>query len=576
LEGEAKIHLSYFYRGLARILKPGRVAMVHVAQIPRMKRTGGRGIFDFRGLNIRLSERAGLIFEYDWCVTKNPQALRNGTRVATPNGWSEIQSLRVGDYVIGSDGSPTEVLGVYPHEVRPMYRVTFQDGRYLDTDEKHLWTVRNRRGDSRDMTTGEMMAEGLKTPSNSYRFSIPMISNPVEYQWNFDLPIDPYTLGVLIGDGSIVDRDVGLCTDLEIIDSMPLPTGHSVVIRPNKFRANGTVATAGIKGGKWHDNQILCSLRLLGLQGKRSYEKFIPEQYMLASVDNRFSLLQGLLDTDGTVKKNGVVRYSTTSQKLCEDVRRLVESLGGYCTVKEYDEDFRDHKLFDMCVVIDTERCPFRLKRKAVRWKKKKRLNNRNVVSIQRVGESECTCIEVAANDKLYVAEGCIVTHNSQAIRTKSHNLQFAGLERDRANARGALPDYLLKFVADGENAVPINEEGEVSRNDWIQWAEGCWDWHTIRETDTLNVSEGRSENDTKHICPLQLPVIRRLIKLYSNKGELVFSPFTGIGSEGFEAIKLGRRFLGCEIKKEYIAAAKKNLERATNSSGSKSIDLFE
>ena len=510
LEGEAKIHLSYFYRGLARILKPGRVAMVHVAQIPRMKRTGGRGIFDFRGLNIRLAERAGLIFEYDWCVTKNPQALRNGTRVATPNGWSEIQSLRVGDHVIGSDGSPTEVIGVYPHEVRPMYRVTFQDGRYLDTDEKHLWTVQNHRGDSRDMTTGEMMAEGLTTPSNNYRFRIPMISNPVEYKCNPVLPVDPYTTGLFVGAIS---------------------------------------------------NQ---------------HDKFIPQQYLFASVENRFALLQGILDACGGFDENGLVRYSTTSPKLCEDVRRLVESLGGYCIVNANDKDLNDQKLFDMYVMVNSDQCPFRLKRKASRWKKKKRLNNRNIVSIQRVGESECTCIEVAAPDKLYVAEGCIVTHNSQAIRTKSHNLQFAGLERDRANARGALPDYLLKFVADGENAVPINEEGEVSRNDWIQWAEGCWDWHTIRETDTLNVSEGRSENDTKHICPLQLPVIRRLIKLYSNKGELVFSPFTGIGSEGFEAIKLGRRFLGCEIKKEYIAAAKKNLERATNSSGSKSIDLFE
>lgn len=179
----------------------------------------------------------------------------------------------------------------------------------------------------------------------------------------------------------------------------------------------------------------------------------------------------------------------------------------------------------------------------------------------------------------------------SQAIRTRSRELQFAGLESDRAKQRGCLPDYLLKFRVPGDNATPIRdgelvvdpdtEEGthskithprEVSRNDWIKWAEACWD--DIQETDTLNVVEGRGENDTKHICPLQLEVIRRLVLLYSNPGEIVFSPFAGIGSEGFVALggkspktKLRianpRRFYGCELKDEYFQAAKKNCERA-------------
>lgn len=151
----------------------------------------------------------------------------------------------------------------------------------------------------------------------------------------------------------------------------------------------------------------------------------------------------------------------------------------------------------------------------------------------------------------------------SQAIRTKSRELQFTGLERDRARSRPALSDYILKFVAPGENKTPINSRGQVSRNEWIEWAEGYWSWHSIRETDTLNVREARGEDDTKHICPLQLPVIRRLVKLYSNPNEIVFSPFAGIGSEGYESILHGRRFYGCEIKPEYIATARKNLANA-------------
>lgn len=157
----------------------------------------------------------------------------------------------------------------------------------------------------------------------------------------------------------------------------------------------------------------------------------------------------------------------------------------------------------------------------------------------------------------------------SQALRTRSRELQFAGLESDRAKSRGAIADYLLKFRAPGENAVPINASGEVSRNDWIQWAESCW--MDIQETDTLNTAEAKGEDDTKHICPLQLEVIRRIVLLYSNPGEIVFSPFTGIGSEGYMAIggvspKTGkriadpRRFYGCELKDEYIEAARKRL----------------
>lgn len=172
----------------------------------------------------------------------------------------------------------------------------------------------------------------------------------------------------------------------------------------------------------------------------------------------------------------------------------------------------------------------------------------------------------------------------SQAIRTKSRELQFAGLESDRAKQRGCLPDYLLKFRVPGENAVRIDASGQVSRNEWIKWAESCWD--DVQETDTLNVKEGRGDDDTKHICPLQLEVIRRLVLLYTNPGEIVFSPFTGIGSEGY--VSLGgaspktklrvrdpRRFYGCELKQEYIDAARDNLTMAVRQRATQERTLF-
>lgn len=188
----------------------------------------------------------------------------------------------------------------------------------------------------------------------------------------------------------------------------------------------------------------------------------------------------------------------------------------------------------------------------------------------------------------------------AQAIRTRSRELQFAGLESDRAKQRGTLQDYVIKFTKPGVNEVPIRDwrydeatetqvdvfDTQVSRNDWIDWAEGCW--NDIIETDTLNTAAAKSENDTKHICPLQLEVIRRLILLYTNPWEIVFSPFTGIGSEGFMAvggispktkkrIHDQRRFYGCELKDEYHRQAVKNLETAERQSASgKQATLFD
>ncbi len=158
----------------------------------------------------------------------------------------------------------------------------------------------------------------------------------------------------------------------------------------------------------------------------------------------------------------------------------------------------------------------------------------------------------------------------SQAIRTKSRELQFNGLESDRANQRGSLPDHLLKFRKPGDNAIPIDDPYQVSRDQWIQWAEAAW--YGIRETDTLNSIKG--DNDTKHICPLQLSVIDRLVRLYSREGEIVFSPFAGIGSEGYVSLRLGRRFYGCELKREYLEQADRNL-RKQSAEQSKQCELF-
>lgn len=147
----------------------------------------------------------------------------------------------------------------------------------------------------------------------------------------------------------------------------------------------------------------------------------------------------------------------------------------------------------------------------------------------------------------------------AQAIRTKSKALLFVQMRKDSSWLRPALADTILVFRKPGENAVPIHPD--LSNNDWIEWARPIW--YNIRENDTLNAAVARANEDERHICPLQLGTIERCIRLWSNPGELVVSPFAGIGSEGYEAIRLSRKFFGVELKESYATVAARNLATA-------------
>lgn len=151
----------------------------------------------------------------------------------------------------------------------------------------------------------------------------------------------------------------------------------------------------------------------------------------------------------------------------------------------------------------------------------------------------------------------------AQAIRMKDHGLLFKTLKKDSTELSGGHPDYVLIFRKKGDNAVPVTpfQNGEVTSEDWIKWAHPVWT--DIKETNTLNVEVARTNDDEKHMCPLQLDLIERCVKLYSNPGELVFSPFGGIGSELYEALRWKRRGLGIELKPEYFKVAVRNLENA-------------
>jgi DNA modification methylase len=145
-----------------------------------------------------------------------------------------------------------------------------------------------------------------------------------------------------------------------------------------------------------------------------------------------------------------------------------------------------------------------------------------------------------------------------QAIRTHTKGLAFQQLHKDSSWSRPGFADYILLLRKPGKNEVPIIPD--VSNEEWIQWARPIW--YDIQETDTLNTAVAKEEKDERHVCPLQLGTIERCIRLWSNPGERVLSPFTGIGSEGVKALELNRKFTGIELKPSYFKTAHKNLNR--------------
>ena len=171
----------------------------------------------------------------------------------------------------------------------------------------------------------------------------------------------------------------------------------------------------------------------------------------------------------------------------------------------------------------------------------------------------------------IYHSEICIDKNpQAQAIRTHSKGLLFVQLNRDAAAMWQAWADYIVVMRTPGKNAEPV--QTDLTQEEWIEYARPVW--HGIRETDVLGVTEARENDDERHLCPLQLPVIERCVRLWSGPGEVVLSPFAGIGSEGVVSLQQGRKFVGIELKPAYWNVARRNLANAH--AAKDQMDLFE
>jgi len=355
------------------------------------------------------------------------------TNVLTPSGFRAIGSLAVGDLVIGSNGSPTEVLGVYPQGRKPLYRVATQDGASTFCCAEHLWAVstkedRARGKPMRILETRQMI--GRLRSAHFHRFELPLVSRPVEFEAR-GVPMDPYALGLLLGDGCITTSTTPSFTtaDTELAVALEAALPGIELVRKAEFdyvlRRRG-----GGRGGVIVANPATATLRELGVAGSRSNSKFVPAAYLYNSPATRLAVLQGLLDTDGgpvTQRERSCrVQYATTSEQLKDDVLFLVRSLGGVAywrkrlaagrtpgRARGRDVLYR-HDAYILEIRLPQDIAPFRLTRKLESYNAMG--GGRPMRFIERIepaGEEETVCIRVAAPDSLYVTEDFLLTHNT-------------------------------------------------------------------------------------------------------------------------------------------------------------------
>lgn len=321
-----------------------------------------------------------------------PQPL--DAKIATPEGWTTMGELKLGSEIFSETGVPTKVIGIYPKGVKDVYRIKTSDGKTTECCEDHLWLTQTKsefkHSKSGSVKTTRQIMDTLLVNGKENHY-LPM-NGVVQYKEQ-KIEIDPYTMGTILGDGSIVDNVLLVSKDEEIIENSSIGfnttktnvNGMSIcnfVTKPynnkagrkvkitnvstDKFKIFDSVGIAhkevgngihkatfqtrctnktvvdGIKyeflekTSKWQNNlkQKFCDYNLLG---KKSFDKFIPDAYKYNTVDVRIGIIRGLMDTDGTVKKTGEASFCTTSKQLAEDIIEIVRSLGGRASISSRD-----------------------------------------------------------------------------------------------------------------------------------------------------------------------------------------------------------------------------------------------
>lgn len=434
-----------------------------------------------------------------------PQPLTS--RVLTSKGWKLHKDLTKEDLIISVDGQPSKLLEIYSKGIKDVYEITTSTGSKARCCLDHIWSVQlgvNHTDDFTLVNTKEIL-DNYKNK----RYHLPR-PKPLNFNNEKELNIPPYTLGALLGDGSFSCTHVRLTSkDKDIVERIKnevTPLGCSVeqsknrellfTIKCNNFgnKQNGIIATKEnqtiefesraeaqdyfsvsksvigntlfrktkmkgytlekvIKNKKLHP--IRSELSNLNLEGLNCYYKFIPKVYKESSIENRLSLLQGLMDTDGTIKENGEANFSTSSFLLAKDVKELVESLGGRSNIRKRDRGNTTVILglkcnrkvsYDVSVSLPENLNPFYIERKSKRHSCKKIIRD-YIVDVQKVSTKETQCILIDNPTHLYITDDFVVTHNT--LQEKIIPLAYPVL------------DSLINFMSEG-NAKYLIENSKI------------------------------------------------------------------------------------------------------------------
>ena len=431
-EDQAKV--SYLWNEkFNSIVEPNLEKIPVALQISKTFKAGSKFIFNptqRQAIAFQQEKKSGLL-AYGVGVGKGHLLTSD---ILTPNGFKKMGDIAVGDEVIGSDGNATKVTGVFPLGKIQCYEVVFSDGSKTQVSKDHLWKVQkiknreNKNGLFHVLETEKIIEHGLYTNRGDYYYSIPMVA-PINFNEK-ELPLHPYLLGCLIGDGSMSEASNRVAfsnSEPDVINKVRslLPISAKLVCYDITEPLWNIVRIADSGS-----NEVLDKIKALGLNVK-SNGKFIPSDYLFNSVENRLEILRGLLDTDGYIsdspskrasgKKGCSIIYTTVSERLANDIKLLVQSFGGIVSINTknpsytYNGEKRQGQLaYNITINLPSGIIPVSsMKQRSKFVEKTKYPPVRFIEAINDIGEHEAQCISVDAYDHLYVCEECIVTHNT-------------------------------------------------------------------------------------------------------------------------------------------------------------------
>ncbi len=444
------------------------------------------------------------------------------SRIKTPDGWKYMMDMKVGTVVSTPDGGTAKVTSVHPQGLKDIYRVTFVDGRSTDCCGEHLWKIYNVfwKPDEtkwRILNLNQVINWKMNNPSNKAGLFIPLVEPEIKDDIN--LPLDPYILGVILGDGNIQDSVTVRKPDKFIKDEVTrlLPE----YAKTSKFDSNNNLFRIinAVRSRKSKFRKIISDL---GLDGTFSYTKFIPDIYMKGSAKQKLNLLQGLMDTDGTVGKpsigrsgvakedgSGSIQFCTTSEIMARQVQELIWSLGGICKIYRKNSFYTykgERKNGRPAFVLnirfkngkDLFRTPIK-KNKIGTNQHSDRLRLR-IASIEYIGKKVAQCISIDHPDQLYITDDYIVTHNSSFLRQLSSS-----------------PPVRSLFGKNGYKSIVIEKDGE----DYIldtDFSKSTSPHLFFKNDDTENLNPGRTTDIQKDLIIEHLGITPLVDDLIMNR----------------------------------------------------------